>query len=307
MIRAALVAFGLGTPLAAEGLPEQALCRAAWERLTTLAGPILTLDGEVTPSAMEGCLFSNVTADLPGPYVPDWHLGALHLREGAQALVDGTVPERLALRVSDLRLVVQTGDAQLDYILAAQARANPIQADLALAWNREARDFRVEALDIDFPGDNRVMLAARVTGVDLSGPEAARMSLTGAALAEADLTVQTHGLFEAYLLNGLANWFLSGDEDPAIRMEALKAEATVAARSLPEAAFPDPGRDALAALIAELPNPSGTLTLSVRADSGLGVFGFAGYAGGGLPDTFGPAPVLDGVVVGIGWSHEDSR
>lgn len=308
MIRAALVALALATPLAAEDLPGEALCRSAWDRLTTLAEPMLTLSGEVTPSTMEGCLFTDVRADLPGQYVPDWHIGALHLREGAQGLVDGAVPERLALRVIDLRLVVQMGDAQMDYVFAAQARANPIQAELALVWDRAAREVRVEVLDIDFPGDNRVTLTARTTGVDLTSPGAAQMSLTSAALTEADLTVQSHGLFEAYLLSGMVAWLLSDDGDPAARMAALQTEATATALALPEAVFPGDSRASLVALIAELPNPRGRLDLSFRAEPGFGATRFTGYAATGMPASIADAaPLLDGLTIGIGWTHEESR
>ncbi len=308
MIRAALVVLALATPLAAEDLPGKALCRKAWERLTALAEPVLTLSGDVTPSTMEGCLFTEVKADLPGPYVPDWHIGALHLREGAQALVDGTVPDRLALRVIDLRLVVQMGDARMDYVFAAQARANPIQADLALVWDREAREVRVEVLDIDFPGENRVTLTARATGVDLSSPGAAQMSLTSAALTEAALTVQSHGLFEAYLLNGMVTWLLSDDGDPAASMAALQAEATAAALALPEATFPGDSRASLVALIAEVPNPRGRLDLSFRAEPGFGATRFAGYAATGMPASIAAAgPLLHGVTIDIGWTHEENR
>jgi hypothetical protein len=49
------------------------------------------------------------------------------------------VPEGLEVAVEGLRLVVETGDAQMDWLFAAQARPNGIGAELALAWDPAAK------------------------------------------------------------------------------------------------------------------------------------------------------------------------
>jgi hypothetical protein len=268
---------------------------------------VLELTGDVTPSAVEGCLFTRIRAEAPGPYVPDWHLDALHLTGDLSALGEGAMPERLAARVSDLRPVFETGNPQVDYILAVQARVQSIQGDLDLAWDRAAREVRLERLDIDFPGENRVSLTARAGGVDLSSPGSAQMSITSAALVEADLVIRTHGLFEAYLLNLVADRLLPEDGDMEAAMAAFVAEASAAVLALPEATFPGDSRAALVALLGELPNPAGTLAVTFRAEPGFGAARFAGFAVTGMPDTVeAAAPLLDGVTVRIAWTHEES-
>ena len=308
MIRGACAALALAAgPLAAQDLPGQSLCQTVWDRLVALTAPVLVLTGDVTPSAMEGCLFTRVRADAPGPYVPDWHLEALHLTGDLPVLGEGAMPERLVVRVSDLRPVFETGNPRVDYILAVQARVQSIQGDLDLAWDRAARELRLARLDIDFPGENRVTVTARATGVDLSGAGAAQMSLASAALVEADLMVRTHGLFEAYLLNLVADRLLPEDGDMEAAMAAVVAEASAAVLTLPEATFPGDSRAALVALLGELPNPAGTLAVTFRAEPGFGAARFAGFAVTGLPDTVAAAaPVLDGVTVRIEWTHEES-
>jgi hypothetical protein len=73
---------------------------------------------------------------------------------------------------------------------------------------------------------------------------------------------------------------------------------------LPAASFPPASKAALQAVLSELPNPSGTLTVAMRSDAGIGPARLMGYAMTGVPDTIaGLAPVLDGVTFDIGWSH----
>jgi hypothetical protein len=309
-MRAAL-ALGLvgafsASPVAAQDLPGQALCQELWSKLITVAKPVLTLTGEVTPTSMVGCLFTEVKADLPGQYVPDWHIGSLHLRWGVQDLVDGRAPEQLDLSVSDLRLVVQTGDAQMDYLFAAQARANPIRVDLTLAWDKTARELLLERLVIDFPGDNLVSLTAKVAGVDLSSTGAMQMSATSFAVTEADLIVQSHGLFEWYVLMTLGPLVLPREGDMKAAADALRADLGAMVAELPAPTFPDATRQALLAMIEELPNPAGVFSLSLRSDAGVGPARLMGYAMTGVPTSMeAAAPLFDGVKISIGWEPED--
>ncbi len=93
--------------------------------------------------------------------------------------------------------VGQTGNPQLDNLMAAQAKGGAIEAAATLVWSGAAQTFAVERLYVDLPGDNRVTLIAKATGVDLA--------TTGFALTEADLTKQSRSLFG----------ILSSDDDRA--------------------------------------------------------------------------------------------
>jgi hypothetical protein len=258
---------------------------------------------------MVGCLFTDLQIKDSRPYSPNWFADSLHLHGALQWIADGsTPPDRLGVGMTGFRAVVQTGDPQFDYLLLAQSRANETRVNLDVAWDAAARVLAVERLDMDFPGENLVQVTAQLTGVDLSSPGAMQMSLTSLALTELDMTVQTHGLFEGYLLMPLGNMLLSGDGDMEAEVAALKAEATAAALALPEAQFSADTRAALATLIARLPNPAGTLTLSFRAEPGFGATRFAGYAMTGMPDSIAAAePLLEGVTVEIEWAHADQR
>ncbi|TAG20610.1 MAG: hypothetical protein EAZ40_09625 [Rhodobacterales bacterium] len=297
-----------GSQVAAQTPGGPAFCAAVWADLSAALGSLGPVSGTLatTDAPDEGCAIDDVKVDLAGTYTPDILADRLVLRGPALAWVqDGaTSPDRLEARIDGLRFVVQTGHAQMDYLMAAQAGAGRIGVDLALAWAADSRSLAVERLEIDFPGENRVALTARATGVDLSTSGAAQMSVTSFAVTEVDLTVQSHGLFESYVLMALGPTLLPLEGDMQAAERDLKAAAGAAIAALPATSFPPASKAALHAVLAELPNPSGTLTLAMRSDAGIGPARLMGYAMTGVPDSIaGLAPLLDGVTFDIGWSH----
>jgi len=307
MIRAAAVLLlALSGPAAAQG-PD--FCAAVWQRLTDSAALVFPLQGKIEATEAGDCLATQVMLETPGDFVPDWHADSMLLRGTALAWLVGeqAAPDRLEVEVSGLHLVVETGNPQIDYTLAAQARANRIQARAALTWDATAKALVLETLEVDFPAANRLELAARIEGVDLSSTGAAQTSLGSFALTEVDLLIQSHGLFEWYLLNPMAVALLPHDGDMQAAEAGLKAEAAGNIARLPGATFSQQSKSALLALVSELPNPSGILTLSLRSEAGLGPVRLSGYAVTGVPATIeAAAPLLDGVSVDIGWTPEDA-
>jgi hypothetical protein len=309
MIRAGLLSVLMAAPAAAEGLVGQALCSAVWAQISDELARVASPGGNLAAMEDDWCVVEAPVIDLDGQYVPDWHAERLRFRGAALAwAVEGAgSPDRLEIAVENLRLVVQTGNAQMDYLFAAQSRPNTIDAEIALGWDSAGRILQLETLTIDFPGENLVEFSARAKGVDLSTAGAAQMSATSFALTEADLRIRTHGLFEWYVLMSVGPSFLPTEGDMEAAAAALRAEMTAALADLPEPSFSPASKAALSALIAELPNPSGVLTLSLRSEVGMGPTRLAGYAANGLPDTVSEArQVFEGTTVDIGWTHEDA-
>ena len=301
---AALVGL-LASPVAAEA-PDAAVCAGVWS-LVTDAVPVT---GRVAGVTDGWCEIADVVLDLPGQYVPDWHADRLRLRGSALpwALGKPALPERLEAEVQGLRLVVQTDNPQMDYLFAAQARAYPIAATLALRWDKAVNTLHLDRLDIDFPGTNAVSLTAEVGRVDLSSVGAMQMALTGFAITRARLSVTTHGLFESYGLMALGAAMLPYEGDMASAVATRKAEAGLAIAGLPEATFPGRSRAALWALVQELPNPSGRLVVDLRADAGFGPARLGGYAMTGMPASPDEAAALfEGVVLDVAWTHDEDR
>lgn len=309
MIRAGLWVLALAGPVAAEGLAGQALCTATWAKVTSGLGSV----GEVTAVgvAQEGdwCVAEGPVLDMAGQYVPDWNMDRLRFRGSALGWVaDGsTLPEGLELAVDGLRMVVQTGNPQMDWLFAAQSRPNAIDAELSLAWDAKGRELRLEGLSIDFPGENLVQASARVTGVDLSSEGAMQMSATSFALIEFDAQVTMHGLFEWYLLMALGAAVLPTDGDMDVAAEGIREDLLDMVDAVPETSVSAESKAALGVFIDELPNPSGDLSLSLRAEPGIGPVRFGGYAITGVPQTLAEAaPLFQGVTVDVGWTHSDA-
>jgi hypothetical protein len=293
-------------PAMAQGLQGQALCDAIWAKVTAEVAPV---SGRLDAIEGDWCVVRDLVLDLPGSMTPDWQADRVQVRGAALAwALDGvTAPERLEVQLDGLSLKVATGMAQTDYLLSAQARAYPIKARLSLAWDAPTKVLAVEGLEIDFPGANRLQFSAQVGSVDLSSFGAAQMSATGFALREAELYLQTHGLFETYVLVPFGPLVLPYDGDMQVAETALKGQALGLITALPVATVPEASKDALRALVAELPNPKGALTLSLRAPDGFGPARLTRYAIAGMPATMADAgPLFQGVTLDIGWTHADA-
>lgn len=310
MIRPALLTVLLAGPAGAEGLVGQALCAAAWGKVSGLVGTL----GEVTAAGVtqdgDWCVAETPVVDIYGQYVPDWHLDRLRFRGAALGwIAEGAgQPEGLEIAVEGLRLVVQTGNPQMDWLFAAQARPNGIDGEASLAWDPVAKVLRLEGLSLDFPGDNLVQASVTVTGVDLSSSGAMEMSLASFALTELDARITTHGLFEWYALLSLGPVLMPTEGDMDAAAEGIRADLLAGVGDLPGTSFPEASKVALRALIGELPNPAGELTLVLRAEPGIGPVRPGGPAVGGMPETVAEAaPLFQGVTVDIGWTHLDAH
>lgn len=309
MIRAAGLALMLAGPAAGDGLAGDALCQAAWTRLTEGFGVLGAVSASRVGQEGDWCVIDAPVLDLQGQYVPDWHMDRLRLRGAALGwIADGsTPPEGLEIGVERLRLIVQTGNPQMDWLFAAQARPNSIDAEAALAWDPATRILRLEGASIDFPGENLVEISATVTGVDLSSTGAMQMSATSFALTELDARITTHGLFEGYVLMPFGPELLPYEGDMEAAAEAIRQDMVAAVRDLPESSVSGASKAALTALIGALPNPSGDLELSLRAAPGIGPVRFGGYAVTGVPATLAEAaPLFEGVTLDVAWTHSDA-
>lgn len=222
--------------------------------------------------------------------------------EELEAVLAGTgLPVAIELEAEGLRQVTVTGEPVLDWAFEAQARPQGSAARLAARWDREARAVEVTALSLDLPGDNGLEATARLEGVDLSTPGAAVTSLGSLSLARLDASVESNGLFEAYLLVPLASAVLVDAPSPEAGWAAWRRSALDAVAVMPDALAPAVTRAELKALLLELPNPAGRLDVAVDAQQGRGL-GVARFALMGVPDT--PAALwaaLDGLRLTVDW------
>jgi hypothetical protein len=306
MIRAGCLVLMLAAPAAAE---DRTLCATVWAKVAEGLSQIAPVSMEQVTQEGDWCVVEAPVLDLPGQYLPDWHMDRLRFRGAALGWIayGSTLPEGLEVGVEGLRLVVQTGNPQMDWLIAAQSKPNAIDAEVSLSWDAGAKVLKLEGLTVDFPGENAVQASALVRGVDLSSTGGMQMSVTSFALAETDLRITMHGLFEWYVLMTIGPSVLPYEGDIDAAAEDLRVQMREAVAGLPEGSVSQASKAALWALIDELPNPSGDLTVAVRSEAGIGPARLGGYAMTGVPQSVDEAaPLLQGVTVDVGWTPADA-
>ena len=282
----------------------QDACDGSWERLVALTDGALW--GEARGRADGWCEVWDARLPWPGGRLA-FAADALRWRgEGLDRVAAGTgLPHRLEVEVEGLRMLQQTGDATLDWLLAAQGARSGIDGRLAAEWDASARTLRVAEASADFPGRSAVAASATLAGLDLSTLGAAQASLGSVALVALEAEVVTDGLFESYLLLPLGGGLLAGAEDPRAAFKALQARGVAEAERLPPAIFADGAPAELAEFVRDLPDPSGTLrvTLAAPDGAGLGAPRFARFALGGAPQAPEELwPALDGLTITADWT-----
>ncbi len=234
-------------------------------------------------------------------YAPVIDIAALSWRQtGAVTLSANalTLPQDIDITLDGLRIGVVTGDPVMDWLMQAQRQAAPISATLSLATDGDTTT--LTSLAIDFPGDNAVTLSATVRGLATADTDALFQSLPQAQLMALDLAVTSNGLFETYVLMPLGTALLSGATDPGTQVAAAQTVVRARIAGLPDSLLDPAERQALGALVADLPNPTGTFTLTLDAPTGLGANRLAPLAVRGLGAVLAdPAPLFDGIDIAV--------
>jgi hypothetical protein len=280
-------------------------CAAA----TTVLGAFVELnhDPVVSLTAPAGwCRITNLKLGGDTQYSPVFTVETLDWQTtGSVEMVGETVslPQSLDVKFDGLRIGVTTGDPVMDWLMAAQREPKSISGNLSLYADHVARTLDLTSLNIDFPGDNALSLTAAVTAIDARQVQTLMQSGPQARLTAFDLEITTNGLFESYALVGLGSAFLAGSTDPAADVAAIKAEVSGFVAGLPDVVLDPEERTALGALIADMPNPAGTVRLGVAAAGGIGAEQLAPVLINGISGVLAdPARYLQGIDIGLGYA-----
>ena len=282
--------------------PAQADCAGDWDALTgALQGAGLTVQ-VAAPAAEWGgwCSVGPIDVLAPGDFIPDYAAKSLKWKgNGLSGLYAfDALPESLQVELDDFRILTKTPDPVMTYLIRAQSLRGTIDLDLQADWDQGTKTLTLQELELDFPGENTIVLQATVTGVDLSGRSAILGSATSFTITSLDLTLQTNGLFETYLLFPLFSSLLTGEEPPETQMTRLKASIATNIAGLPDTALDANSKAALDALTQQLPNPSGTLHLNLTAPNGIGPAQTLPFILLGVPKSPADlAPILNGVTL----------
>lgn len=255
-------------------------CAKLWQDASVLTGSFETRTVDKITTVEGWCQLDGVRLGSMAPYSPRFQIARLSFRgEGLAGLFDfGEPPVSFDLTLEDLVVSVTIADPVMTYLIAAQAGARGIDADLSIGWQAASQTLSLHHLKLDFTGDNEITAAATVHGVDLSSAAAAQASLSTLRISAIEGSILSNGLFENYALVPLGTMVLGATEDPEARVLALKSQAAVAIAALPEPQFSAATRSALTVVLAQMPNPAGRLDFQLLSESGLGLDQLTSFA-----------------------------
>ena len=186
------------------------------------------------------------------------------------AVLPGFPLQELVLHVEGARNGANIpSDPVMTYLMGLQQLRSKTDIMLDASWDREAETLVLNRLHVNFPGENSILAAGRVVGFNAENLVANPATAMGFGLTEMMVSVESNGLFES-LGMAIGVGVLAGSENPEKRVEELKAEADAFIKALPQNVFPDPTRSELSEALADLPTPSGTLTVEFSAPEAVG-------------------------------------
>ncbi len=290
----ALVAFSALLPRVAEAGNQ---CADIWRTVGSLVPEVIAVGTGPEIAAEGGCLVTGLRIGGQRQYAVLATIDRLWWSDG---LPTGdrsgplAIPETLELGIDGLRIGVFVDDPVWNYLMEAQRQAAGIDIRLAARWSPETQILDLDFMKVDFPGDNVLLASGTLTDLDPADFGA------GARLTGLDLSVTTNGLFETYLLMPIGQALLAGSTDPTADVAAIKARASaaVAAAPIPDAA----SRAALIRLIEDMPNPSGTVELTLLSDNGFGLTAFAPFVSGLPPAWTAVSGLIDGARLTVSYA-----
>jgi hypothetical protein len=299
---------GLAAPVTAQDMARED-CATIWSKAQAALQGVPHTFGTVGMD-QGWCLVDRLVLKSQSEYGADWETDQVRFRAsaGAGLFYNSVLPESFELDVRGLRIVPHMGSAQMKYLFGLQTFLNKIDASLAYSWERDARVLNVTKLAIDFPAENEFKATARIINVDLSSEGTLQGSAAGFGVTNADVELTTNGFFESYMAMALGPILLPQEGDMEAEVRKLRAKTTAAIGDLPGTTFSSQTKSALKDLVADLPQPKGTLTLSLRADQGFGPVRLTRYAMTGLPETVADlAPIFDGVQIDADWPEPKAK
>ena len=269
MIR--LIPFLLAAPAFAQSAPPMSTsdCRDSFALLTAATqaaptfsrAPSLKSDGWCAASGVS--INTDSTVEVRAQELR-WRIG------GFDRLQAGLPPTAISLTASGVRYVPRVDDAVMNYLFDVQFDQNDMMIDVDAFWDQSKNTVSLARARVVFDDDNSVSASGLVRDIDLSDLTTLQLSVGQLAVTDVSLTVQSNGLFENFLAMPLGMAVLDGSEDPQADVDKMKSSGQQILADIPNDILDENSATALGAVIADMPHPSGTLSLHLQSEQGLG-------------------------------------
>ena len=198
----------------------------------------------------------------------EWRLKGLDLVASGrgQVSVDG--------RVEGLRIVPTAEDPWIGYMLSEQTRRNLIDAEVQAVWSLDDGALELDALQVDFPGDNELSLGFTIAGLTPRAIAGQIGDLAQISVESLGATVENNGFADGLILGALVGRMAEVPGSPETVIDGTKTELARAVSALPDTLFMGNSKRAVLSLIDDAPVPWGTGEVSLVAEEGLPVSRF---------------------------------
>ncbi len=204
----------------------------------------------------------------------------------------------LEVEITGLKLAPKIGDRVMDDRLRSFLRLQTADVAFSAVWNKEADLLVIRNFVLSLPGRNRLSLNAEIPGADMS----AATALLGGRVTVLEVELVTDGRIARPVMQMAGERLLPAGADPDDAVAAVRTRLARVVEAMPVAVLDGEGKFALTALLAGLPQTTGTLRLTLWAEDGISA---ARLALNGLrQDPLAPqalAALFEGVALTADW------
>lgn len=271
--------------LATSAQAQPVNCAAQWSRLNDLLAKARSIEVPIPGLIRQTASGSCRTNGIRFPVGDKVQVKADRLswagRDLDRFVSEGLPPTALAVDLEGITISPDIGDPVFSYLQGIQARGSTFGLSINLDWDEAENVLRVVAVRFLMPEDDYVEFQARIEGVDLTSASSMQFSVGSFALTQSSIKVRSKRMFQDYLLLPLGLAILEGAEDPAEKVDELRVFANASIDQAPDQIVPTESKSALKALVQDLPEPSGVLSIDQTASPGIGPARFIPFAIGG--------------------------
>ena len=302
MVRHLVLIAALASPAAAQDM-SAADCDVL---LAKVQGALASLSVTFGSMATDGgqCVLQGVayTSDRPGG--PSW--------QAEQVAIQGAGPEgpfaetgtlnSVSVDIRGLSIAPDFPDPMPAHLVDLLPYLRDLDATVGVNWDSAEKSLAVSRLLVDFADNDKLNLTARAVNFDASTLAGATIGLASFLVTDADIKITSRGVLAAAVTAALGPALAVDDAARDAVLPAIRAEATTWISQLPGATFALGSKSALRSLVADLPDPVGSLRIKLQSDAGIGPVNFMRFALTGAPRTIDDlAPIFDGLKVDVGW------